>query len=130
VANVFLNRWKLREAALFILNVLLRDFNEVEQQVPLELATGFTECIRYCLQHEQDFLRARAYLVAGVLAQTAGEGFQQTAASYLEATLKAIRGDSSEVVQVACIRVLQDLLPALPSSITQPMQNTDYQCHF
>jgi hypothetical protein len=118
----FRNRWKLREAALFILNTLLRDFNEVEQQVPLELATGFTECIRYCLHHEQDFLRARGYLVAGVLAQTAGEGFQQTAASYLEATLKAITGDASEVVQVACIRVLQDLLPALPSSITQPMQ--------
>lgn len=121
-ANFFMCRWKLREAALFILNQLLRDFSEVEQQIPVEVANGFTDCIRFCLQQEQDFLRARGYLVAGVLAQAAGEGFRQTAASYLEATLKAITGDSSEVVQVACIRVLQDLLPSLPSTTTQPMQ--------
>lgn len=112
----------MREAALFILNQLLRDFSEVEQQIPVKVANGFTDCIRFCLQQEQDFLRARGYLVAGVLAQTAGEGFRQTAASYLEATLKAVTGDSSEVVQVACIRVLQDLLPSLPSTTTQPMQ--------
>jgi hypothetical protein len=112
----------LREAGLFILNQLLRDFSEVEQQVPLEVANGFSDYIRYCLQQEQDFLRARGYLVAGVLAQAAGEGFQQTAAGYLEATLGAITKDSSEVVQVACIRVLQDLLPSLPSTSTQHMQ--------
>lgn len=114
--------WKNREAALFILNQLLRDFNEVEQQIPLDVASGFTNSIQFALQNEQDYLRARGYLVAGVLAQTAGTEFQPIAASYLEATMKAISQDSSEVVQVACIRVLQDLLPALPSSTTQPMQ--------
>ncbi|GAM36039.1 hypothetical protein TCE0_018f04818 [Talaromyces pinophilus] len=114
--------WKNREAALFILNQLLRDFNEVEQPIPLDVASGFTNSIQFALQNEQDYLRARGYLVAGVLAQTAGTEFQPIAASYLEATMKAISQDSSEVVQVACIRVLQDLLPALPSSTTQPMQ--------
>lgn len=107
---------------MFILNQLLRDFNEVEQQIPLDVASGFTNSIQFALQNEQDYLRARGYLVAGVLAQTAGTEFQPTAANYLEATMKAISQDSSEVVQVACIRVLQDLLPALPSSTTQPMQ--------
>ncbi|RAO71780.1 uncharacterized protein BHQ10_007792 [Talaromyces amestolkiae] len=114
--------WKNREAALFILNQLLRDFNEVEQQIPLDVASGFTNSIQFALQNEQDYLRARGYLVAGVLAQTAGSEFQPIAASYLESTMKAISQDSSEIVQVACIRVLQDLLPALPSSTTQPMQ--------
>lgn len=115
-------RWKSREAALFIVNQLLRDFNEVEQQIPVDVASGLTNSIQFALQHEQEFLRARGYLVAGVLAQTAGSEFQQVAASYLDATMKAISQDSSEVVQVACIRVLQDLLPALPSTTTQPMQ--------
>ncbi|KAL1994746.1 hypothetical protein VTN49DRAFT_933 [Thermomyces lanuginosus] len=114
--------WKLKEAALFILNQLLRDFNEVELSIPVELANGFVDCIRFCLQQEEEFLRARGYLVAGALAQAAGSGFQQTAASYLEATLKAVKDDSSAVVQVACLRVLQDLLPALPSTLTQPLQ--------
>lgn len=107
---------------MFILNQLLRDFNEVELSIPVELANGFVDCIRFCLQQEEEFLRARGYLVAGALAQAAGSGFQQTAASYLEATLKAVKDDSSAVVQVACLRVLQDLLPALPSTLTQPLQ--------
>jgi importin-9 len=107
---------------LFVVNQLLRDFNEVEQQIPLDVASGLTNSIQYALQNEQELLRARGYLVAGVLAQTAGPNFQQVAAGYLDATMKAISQDSSEIVQVACIRVLQDLLPALPSTSTQPMQ--------
>ncbi|KAF5016640.1 hypothetical protein F66182_11619, partial [Fusarium sp. NRRL 66182] len=95
--------WRNREAALFILNQLLRDFNEVEQQIPLDVASGFTNSIQFALQNEQDYLRARGYLVAGVLAQTAGSEFQPIAASYLESTMKAISQDSSEIVQVACI---------------------------
>ncbi|OKL64018.1 hypothetical protein UA08_00243 [Talaromyces atroroseus] len=114
--------WKSREAALFVVNQLLRDFNEVEQQIPVDVASGLTSSIQFALQNEQDLLRARGYLTAGVLAQTAGTGFHQIAAGYLDATMKAIAQDSSEIVQVACIRVLQDLLPALPSSTTQPMQ--------
>ncbi|QKX57955.1 uncharacterized protein TRUGW13939_05075 [Talaromyces rugulosus] len=114
--------WKQREAALYILNQLLRDFNEVEQQIPVDVASGFTNSIQFAFQNEQDFLRARGYLLAGALSQTAGPGFQQVAASYLDATMKAISQDSSEVVQVASIRVLQDILPALPSTTTQPMQ--------
>jgi hypothetical protein len=107
---------------LYILNQLLRDFNEVEQQIPVEVASGFTNSIQFALQNEQDFLRARGYLLAGALSQTAGSGFQQVAAGYLDATMKAISQDSSEVVQVSSIRVLQDILPALPSTTTQPMQ--------
>ncbi|GES60233.1 importin beta-5 subunit [Aspergillus terreus] len=116
--------WKSRESALFILNQLLRDFSEVSQNISPELANAFSSLIQYALQQEQELLRARGYLVAGVLAQVAGESFSSTAVSYLEATLKALSEDPAEVVKVACIRALQDLMPCLPSSATIPLQES------
>lgn len=94
----------------------------MDQQIPLELANRFTDFINFAIQQEQEFLRARGYLVAGILSKTAPDGFQQAAASYLEASLKAITEDPSEVVQVSCIRVLQDLLTSLPPATTQALQ--------
>lgn len=119
-----LSRWKSREAALYILNSLLRDFGEVSQHISSELATHFNQFVHYALQQEQELLRARGYLVAGSLAKVAGDNFQQTTTSYLEAALKAIAEDPAEVVKVACIRVLQDLIPALPIEVARPFQVT------
>ncbi|ODM19587.1 hypothetical protein SI65_04572 [Aspergillus cristatus] len=114
--------WKSREAALFIANQLLRDFSEVDHQIAPELANGFNNFVQFSLQQEQDFLRARGYIIAGILARVAGEAFYPSAASYLEATLKAIVDDPSEVVKVACLRTLQDLVSALPSNVSVPFQ--------
>ncbi|CAG7957307.1 unnamed protein product [Penicillium salamii] len=114
--------WKLREAALYILNCLLRDFGEVDVEISSDLASHFAQFVQYATQQEQELLRARGYLVAGALSKVAGESFSQTTTSYLEATLKAINEDPAEVVQVACIRVLQDLVPALPTSLARPFQ--------
>ncbi|EER24516.1 Importin-beta N-terminal domain containing protein [Coccidioides posadasii C735 delta SOWgp] len=114
--------WKLREAALYVVNQLLRDFHEVSENIPLDIANGFNNFIRFCIQQDDVFLRARGYLLAGKVSMTAGEGFHQTALSYLEAIVKAISSDSSEVVQVACICALQDLLPNLPQALTMPVQ--------
>lgn len=74
------------------------------------------------MQQEEAFLRSRGYLTAGIIAKTAPEGFHQTALEYLEATIKAISDDPSEVVQVSCIRALQDFLPGLPSTLTKTAQ--------
>lgn len=86
------------------------------------MAEDFKGFVQFSLQQEQDFLRARGYLVAGILVQAAGDSLQQTATSYLEATLKAVVDDPSEVVKVACLRTLQDLLLAMPSGLTVPFQ--------
>ncbi|EZF70739.1 hypothetical protein H105_06983 [Trichophyton soudanense CBS 452.61] len=114
--------WKYREAALFILNQLLRDLNDVDQTVSADLATSFNEFVKFCIQRDEVFLRSRGYLVAGAIAQTAGEGFNQSAVPYLEAAIQAIRNDPSEVVKVSCVRVLQDFLPALPQATAAPFQ--------
>ncbi|KAJ5893746.1 Armadillo-like helical [Penicillium taxi] len=116
--------WKLREAALYILNVLLRDFAEANQDFSMELTNQFHQYSHYAIQQQDDLLRARGYLVAGSLTSIAGEGFQGPATSYLEAALKAIADDPSELVQVSCIRVLQDILPSLPKGVSQPLQST------
>ncbi|KAJ5098185.1 Armadillo-like helical [Penicillium argentinense] len=116
--------WKAREASLYVLNALLRDFSEVSLQISPELATQFNRFVHYGLQQEQELLRARAYLVAGSLAKVTGDYFQQNTTSFLEAALKAIAEDPAEVVQVSCIRVLQDIIPALPISVARPFQTT------
>ncbi|PGH11722.1 hypothetical protein AJ80_06983 [Polytolypa hystricis UAMH7299] len=114
--------WKLRESALYILNQLLRDFNDVDLQISVDLANGFNDFVHFCMQQEEIFLRARGYLVAGILTKTAGEGFHQSGISYLETTMKAISADPSEVVQVSCIRALQDFLPELPQASVNQFQ--------
>ncbi|KKY14345.1 putative importin beta-5 [Phaeomoniella chlamydospora] len=114
--------WKEREAALYLANVLLRDFGDVEMTVSPEVALGFQDFINHSLQVEDPFLRARAYLLAGVMSKTGGEAFQQSAMHYLGLAASAMSSDPSEVVQVACIRALQDFLQGLPRSVSQPAQ--------
>lgn len=92
------------------------------QEIPAALADGFNNFVRFSLQQEQEFLRARGYLVAGILARVADETFNSSATSYLEATLKAVVDDPSEVVKVSCLRALQDLLPSLPPNLGRPFQ--------
>ncbi|EMD61712.1 hypothetical protein COCSADRAFT_234694 [Bipolaris sorokiniana ND90Pr] len=115
--------WKAEEAALYVLNQLLGDFQDVDKQISPEAATGYVDFIRYAMQQPDTFLRARGYLVAGSLTRTSGDALQQLATSFLEANLQAIPNDESDVVQVSCIRALQHYLQALPHSVTQPLQS-------
>ncbi|KAI9792238.1 MAG: hypothetical protein M1833_001237 [Piccolia ochrophora] len=119
--------WKAKEAALYILNQLLSDFHDVDRTISPELAHGFTEFVNYTLQQDDVFLRARGYLVAGVLTRTAGDALQQAGTAFMHQALKAVTDDPSEVVKAACIRVLQHYLQALPLSVTQPLQTSIIQ---
>lgn len=116
--------WKAKEAALYVLNQLLSDFQDVDKQIGPEAATSFVDFIRYAMQQPDVFLRARGYLVAGSLTRTSGNALQQVATSFLEACLQAITNDQSDVVQVSCIRALTYYLQALPHAVTQPLQTT------
>jgi hypothetical protein len=118
------NDWKAKEAALYVLNQLLSDFQDVDKQIGPEAASGFVDFIRFAIQQPDPFLRARGYLVAGSLTRTSGDALQQLATSFLEASLQAIPNDDSDVVQVSCIRAMQLYLQALPHAITQPLQGT------
>jgi importin-9 len=114
--------WKAKEAALYILNQLLSDFFDVQKQINPESANGFIDFIRYAMQQQDEFLRARGYLTAGCLTRTSGDALIQVATSFLEASVQAINNDESDVVKVSCIKALQHYLSGLPSDITQPLQ--------
>ena len=85
-------------------------------------AADFQVHVAQCLEDSNVFLRARAHLVLGVMAKVAGEGFRETALTYLSGAVQAISSDPSELVQVACIRVLQDFLPPLLPAARKQVQ--------
>lgn len=118
------DNWKAKEAALYILNQLLGDFQDVQKQIGPDAANGFIDFIRYAMQQPDDFLRARGYLTAGSLTRTSGDALLQVATQFLEASVHAITNDESDVVKVSCIRALQYYLQAIPPSVTQPLQAT------
>ncbi|RDI78933.1 hypothetical protein Vi05172_g11033 [Venturia inaequalis] len=114
--------WKGKEAALYILNMLLGDFHDMDRTIVPEAANGFIDFVRYAMQQEDEFLRARGYLVAGSLTHSAGEALSQVSSEFMQATINAITNDSSEVVKVACIRAVQHYMHALPQAAVAPMQ--------
>lgn len=116
--------WKAKEAALYLLNQLLGDFQDVEKKIGAEAANGYVDFIKRAMQEEAVFLRARGYLVAGSLTRTSGDALHQIAVSFMEASLHAISNDSSEIVRVSCIRALQYYLAALPPAMTLSHQAT------
>ena len=115
--------WKAKEAALYLLNQLLGDFQDVEKRIGAEAANGYVDFIQHAMQEEAVFLRARGYLVAGSLTRTSGDALQPVAASFMQASLQAITNDPSEIVKVSCIRALQYYLAALPPAMTLPQQS-------
>lgn len=114
--------WKGKEAALYILNMLLGDFQDMDRTVTPKAANGFIDFVRYAMQQDDEFLRARGFLVAGSLTRCADEALAQVSTEFMQATLNAISNDSSEVVKVACIRALQHYILALPQLIVLPFQ--------
>ncbi|KAF1989367.1 ARM repeat-containing protein [Aulographum hederae CBS 113979] len=115
--------WKAKEAVLFILNHLLTEFSEVDQTVEPEIANSYVDFIRYAMQQEDEFLRARGFLVAGSLTASSTDAMHQVAGSFMEATLQAITNDASEVVQVSCIRAIQHYSRSLPGNVMLPLQS-------
>lgn len=114
--------WKAKESALYVLNRLLADMEEVDKQLFPDTANGFLEFARYAMQQEESFLRARGYLVAGSLIKTSGESLRSVAGFFMETSLHAISNDPSDVVKVACIRALQHYLSSTPPETTLPLQ--------
>ncbi|KAK3110604.1 hypothetical protein LTR53_014927 [Teratosphaeriaceae sp. CCFEE 6253] len=115
--------WKLKESALYLLNQVLGDFVDVEKKIGAEAANGYVDFIQHAVQEDSEFLKARGYLVAGSLTRTSGDALQTVAATFMDASLRAINQESSEIVKVACIRALQYYLAALPPAVTLSKQS-------
>lgn len=114
--------WKAKESALYVLNQLLGDMQDVDKQLAQDAANGYLDFTRFAMGQEDSFLRARGFLVAGSLIKTSGDALLLAAGAFMESSLHAISDDPSEVVKVACIRALQSYLAATPPETTLPLQ--------
>lgn len=114
--------WKAKEAALYILNQLLIDFADVERTISPEAANGYIDFIRYAMQQEDVFLRARGYATASNLTRASGDAIFGVAGTLMEQTLHAINADQSEIVRISCIRAMKAYLAAIPAAHTLAIQ--------
>jgi hypothetical protein len=98
--------WQKQEAALFLFNAILDDFQDMDKQVPAEIANAYLELVTYAVNRPNEpLLRARGYLVAGALAQV-----YQPALALLDNVVNAITRDDSELVQVAGVKAVEGFI--------------------
>ncbi|KAI3342778.1 armadillo-type protein [Ustulina deusta] len=95
--------WRRQEAALYLLNMLLRDYLDCGKTVSPELSQAYLELVGHAInQSHAPLLRARGYLIAGILSQCNG-----IAASLMDRTIDAMTSEESELVQAACIKATE-----------------------
>jgi len=98
--------WQKQEAALFLFNAVLNDFQDLDKAVPPEIANAYLELVTYAIKRQDEpMLRARGYLVAGALAQV-----YPPALGLLDSVVDAITRDDSELVQVAGVRAVEGFI--------------------
>ncbi|KAH6632358.1 armadillo-type protein [Chaetomium tenue] len=98
--------WQKQEAALFLFNAILNDFQDCDKSIPPEIANAYLELVTYAInKQDEPMLRARGYLVAGALAQT-----YQPALGLLDNVVEAITRDDSELVQVAAVKAVEGFI--------------------
>lgn len=101
--------WRTREASLFLLTQLMNDFLDVDKKVTSEVAGAYLGLVDYAINRmEEPLLRARGYLVAGILVQS----IPDVSPNLLDRTIKAVNNDNAEVVRVSCIKSLQGFIKA------------------
>lgn len=100
--------WRNQEAALYLFVMLAGDFQDVDKEVPEVVAHAYLELVDYAVNRaEEPLLRARGYLVAGIL----GRSYDPPAA-LLDRIINSINNEESEVVKVACVKAINDLIDA------------------
>jgi hypothetical protein len=98
--------WQKQEAALFLFNAILNDFQDCEKSIPPEIANAYLELVTYAINRQDEaMLRARGYLVAGALAQ-----IYPPALNLLDNVIDAITRDDSELVQVAGVKAVEGFI--------------------
>ncbi|KAL2126663.1 hypothetical protein VTI74DRAFT_439 [Chaetomium olivicolor] len=98
--------WQRQEAALYLFNAVLNDFQDMQKEVPPEIANAYLELVNYAISRKDEpMLRARGYLVAGSLAQV-----YQPAIGLLDTVVESMTRDDSELVQVACVKAVDGLI--------------------
>lgn len=100
--------WRRQEAALYLLNMLVSDFLDCGNTVPPEITQAYLELVNYAINGANEpLLRARGYLVAGVLVQC-----DPAVGNVADQAVAAITAEESELVQAACIKAVEGFIKA------------------
>ncbi|KAL9005887.1 MAG: hypothetical protein Q9188_001349 [Gyalolechia gomerana] len=113
---------RIKEATLFVLKQILDELDSCSAEVSPDLARAFVEYIGLAMHNEDEFLRARGYILAARLTTISSAGLLDIVPEYAQQTLNIIDQDSSDVVKVSCIRSLQEYFKTLPSSRAREFQ--------
>ncbi|KAI0541144.1 armadillo-type protein [Xylaria digitata] len=112
--------WRRQEAALYLLNMLLRDYLDCGKTVSQQLSEAYLVLVNHAINQPQEpLLRARGYLIAGILSQCNG-----TAANLMSRTIDTMISEESELVQAACIKATEAFIS---SDINGVAGNTELQ---
>jgi len=123
--------WRKKEAALYILGQLPSSDSDALTVAIRDEAPSFVDLIRYAVEQEDVFLRARGYSVAGTLTKASrktdaqyGVTIGDVALKFMQMTLQSITGDTSELVQASSVRALQFYLQGISKQVLIPLQAT------
>ncbi|KAL7911612.1 armadillo-type protein [Trichoderma velutinum] len=98
--------WRSQEAALYLFVMLVSDFQDLNKPIPDVVANAYLELVDFSItQAKQPLLRARGYLVGGIIGRS-----HQTPPNLVDAIVHSITNEESEVVQVACIKAIEGLV--------------------
>ena len=114
-----------KEAALYILKQVIEEIESFDKGLSPEVGHANLDFVQVAVQDkENDYLRARGYLVAGAIVASPyeGKGIEASIPDFAHQSLQAIESDESDMVRVSCIRVMQRYLKHMPTDKAHEFQ--------
>ncbi|KAL8854402.1 MAG: hypothetical protein Q9221_000889 [Calogaya cf. arnoldii] len=112
----------MKEAAIFVLKQILDELDSCSKGINPDIARAYLDYIGPAMRDNDDFLRARGYIVLSRLTTLSSSGLLELVPQYARDTLIAVDQDDSDVVKVSCIRAMQEYLKSLPASSAHEFQ--------
>lgn len=116
---------KCKEALLFVLKQVIEEIESYDRGLAPDVASAYLDFVRIAVHdRENDYLRARGFIVAGAIAASPyeGKGVEALIPDFAHQSLKAVENDESDMVKVSCLRVMQRYLKHLPADKAQDLQ--------
>jgi hypothetical protein len=100
--------WRDQEGALYLFVMLISDFQDLNKTIPDHVSSAYLELVDFAINRpDEPLLRARGYLVAGMLCRSF-----DAPGSLLDRIVESVTREEAEVVQVASIKAAEGLINA------------------
>lgn len=119
--------WRQKEAVLYNLQQVAEEYENESRKLDVGLVNALTSHVQPTLADSNDLLRARAHTVVAAIVSAwfkREDADHNLAYSMTEHCVNAISNDASDVVKVACIRIIPDYLSVLSSPQSTQLQGS------